>query len=649
MFIESVRLTNFQCFGPEAKPVSLDSDLTALIGGNGSGKTALCQALLRLFGITQDQRQVRVADFHVPADETTAPSTRSLTVDVVLAFPELDNVDEEDPQSVAARDSVPEFFQQMTSTNDGALKCRMALHATWTDDGSVDGTVEEERRIVHTFDDEYGDQWSALRGGDRNRIQVVYLPPSRDGVRQVASFLRGRLWRASRWSSELTDQVDTTSTDLLKMFQAEPVVTAVTSALSKRWGQLHSEAVCAVPSFQPISADARELFRHAQLLFEPTTTGRANPASELSDGQRSLLHLALTAATLDIETEVAAGNRTDEFQLATSTLPTLTIFVVEEPENHLAPFFLSRVVGQLLELSAGPRVQAILSSHSAGALSRVQPHHVRYLRRSSSGCSDVRTIDLPDSQTEAAKYIREAVRAHPELYFARHVVLCEGDSEEIVIPILAQAQGLPIDRSFVAIVPLGGRHTNHFWRLMNSLDIPHATLLDLDWGRKGGGAGRIRTTCEQLQANGIDPFDGIDGYTQLEDIADTMDVDELQRWLTHLRRWHIYFSAPLDLDMLLLEAFSTSYTTNLDQGARGPDFTTDAAPAVLGDHRPTVERWTTTKSKKLLNWYRYLFTNRSKPATHLRAFAQMSDVELAHPPEVLDVLISDVKAAITPS
>jgi putative ATP-dependent endonuclease of OLD family len=200
MHIESVVLTNFRCFGPQPTRIDMDPTLTALIGGNGAGKTAICQALMRMFSVTQEQRRVRPDDFHVPSGEKDAPATRSLAVEVVLAFPELDAANEDDPESLRASDSVPEFFHQMASTVGGELKCRFRLEATWTDDGSVDGNVDEERRVIHTFDEDYGEQWSVLRAGDRNRVQMIYLPASRDGARQIATFLRGRLWRASRWS-----------------------------------------------------------------------------------------------------------------------------------------------------------------------------------------------------------------------------------------------------------------------------------------------------------------------------------------------------------------------------------------------------------------------------------------------------------------
>ena len=90
----------------------------------------------------------------------------------------------------------------------------------------------------------------------------------------------------------------------------------------------------------------------------------------------------------------------------------------------------------------------------------------------------------------------------PELYFARFVILVEGDSERVVLPRLAEAEGIILDPSFVAVVPLGGRHVQHFWRLLNGLAIPHATLLDLDLGRSGGGFGRVKTTIGHLIEEG---------------------------------------------------------------------------------------------------------------------------------------------------
>lgn len=642
MFLESLTLSNFQCFGPQKTTIRFDQQLTALIGQNAAGKTAVCQALLRLFSVVGDQRQIRVNDFHVPDDEEEAPERRTLTIDVVFAFPELDE-DEADTSSV------PEFFAQMSADDGGRLKLRIVLEAAWSPEGSVDGTIEDERRVVHTFEDDYGDHCVELRSSDRNRIQMVYVPATRNGVRQVSDFLRGRVWRASKWSEGFRNHVGDAADELSKKFRAESVVECVTEAISSRWQGLHRLTSEQNPYFEPINKDVSVLITNAEMLFEPSPAGRVRSARELSDGQQSLLHIALTAATLDLESSIAAGNHDDRFDVTDSTLPSLTLLAIEEPENNLAPFFLSRVVGQLLDVTSSGRAQALISSHSTSVLARIRPERVRHLRiDEASKSTRVQEITLPDDSTEAGKYIREAVRAHPELYFARFVVLGEGDSEELVIPMLAAARGMYIDQSFVAVIPLGGRHTNHFWRLLKQLEIPHATLLDLDWGRAGGGEGRIKDACTRLQALGIDPFDGIDGFTSTDDIQD-LDTAQIVAWLDHLEKWDIYFSAPLDLDMALLTKFKSAYTENLDEGAKGPSDKGDPRDAVLGDPdvRPAVNGWATPEEMDNLRWYRYLFLTHSKPSTHLRALSHVPETELANAPNRIGRLLDRIGTAVS--
>jgi len=648
MFLERLTLANFQCFGPVPTTIRFDSRLTAMLGANAAGKTAACQALLRLFSVVNEQRQLRVEDFHVPNDEEEAPETRALRIEAVFAFPEL----EEDGADAAA--TVPEFFAQMTADDGGKLKLRIVLEATWLAEGPINGTIDGSLRVVHTFDDDYGKQWVELRAPDRNRIQMVYVPATRDGARQVNGFLRGRLWRAGQWSEPFREHVAGAADELSEKFKIETVVDTVTKAISTRWQELHHVAVDQNPTFEPINRDVSVLVTNAEMRFEPSPTGRTRPASELSDGQQSLLYIALTAAALDVEGEIAAGKHDDTFDITVTALPSLTLLALEEPENNLAPFFLSRVVQQLLDVTEPGRAQAIMSSHSASVLSRVSPQQVRHFRLDETARTTcVSEICLPDNSTEAGKYIREAVRAHPELYFARFVVLGEGDSEAIVLPKLAAARNLHIDQSFVAVVSLGGRHTNHFWRLLDQLQIPHATLLDLDWGRVGGGEGRIRDACARLVEIGKDPLndtEDIGDYMSTDDIKD-LTVDQLTSWLSHLEKWNIFFCTPLDLDMLLLVRFKSAYTEHLDKGLLGPSSKGDPRDAVLGEQgvRPDVAHWDSDEAEEILRWYRYLFLTHSKPSTHLSALSHVDPADLTVLPARLERLLDRIGEAVTPT
>ncbi|CAM4172541.1 AAA family ATPase [Kibdelosporangium persicum] len=428
-------------------------------------------------------------------------------------------------------------------------------------------------------------------------------------------------------------------------------MSVVQTALTARWQQLHDAETDARPRLRLLDSDLTQLLRTAELMFEPSHTGHARPARLLSDGQRSLLHLALTAAALDIENEVAIGRHASTFDVGSARLPSLTLLAVEEPENSLSPFFLSRIVGQLQQLCAGNRAQAIISSHSASVMPRIAPESVRYFRFApDDGTAFVRPISLPADNTEAGKYVREAVRAHPELYFAKFVILGEGDTEQLVIPRIAQAQGITLDPSFIAMVPLGGRHTNHFWRLLSDLEIPYATLLDLDYGRAGGGPGRLRDACKRLAEAGVDVFAGLDGFGTVDELTDELTTDQMTNVMASLRQFGVFFTAPLDLDYTMLRTYSNAYTA-LDKGERGPR-NSDPTDAVLGAAHTPKLYWTPEDPAKRderleeLQWYRYLFLSRSKPSTHLRALSRLTDDQLKEGPLVINALIKFIRARL---
>ena len=277
-----------------------------------------------------------------------------------------------------------------------------------------------------------------------------------------------------------------------------------------------------------------------------------------------------------------------------------------------------------------------MTSHSPAVLSRVNPREVRYCRCDhKTRVSTVKKIKIPVGTDEAAKFVRGAMLAYPELYFARFVLLVEGDSERIVLPALAEALDLLIDPAFVAIVPLGGRHVQHFWRLLTHLGIPHATLLDLDLGRDGGGFGRVKTAIEKLIDVNVpkEILLKIDTGT-LSDAAfakmHTWGQDHLEGWVDSLKPHGVYFSAPLDLDLAMLGAFPEAYEAIIPDGG-GPRMTVDkAAEVVLGTAGPGLKAYTSPNDSypELFPAYRYHFLTNSKPATHLAALTHIKKKDL---------------------
>ncbi|GJE19504.1 ATP-dependent nuclease [Methylobacterium marchantiae] len=654
MKLERLTIQNFRCFGPEPSLIKFHEGVTAFVGNNGSGKTAIFAALGRLFGVSTAQRSVVRSDFHAPPDLDEVASGAKLVIDCVLGFPHLGEGEDDA--------AVPEVFSHMGVSGPGEpLRVRIRLEATWTDDTTPGGVVEEDIRWISSFDNEY--DWARCRrvaALERSLIQLVYVPANRNAFDQVTSLLKGRLWRAARWSGGMSEAASATAGELQARFDAEAPSRFIIERLERRWNQVHRGDSAARPVLRLVENRLEDLVRQAEFVFLPDASGQARHLHDLSDGQRSLFHIALTAATLEMERDAFVGEPTEgAFDQERLRRTYLTLLVIEEPENSLSPFFLSRIMTQAREIGAMDGAQVVVSSHSPSILARVEPEEVRYARLNPrTGISHIRELNLPDQQSEASKFVRLAVKAYPELYFARYVVLAEGESEAIILPRLAEAMGVPLDKSFVPVVPLGGRFVTHFWRLLESLQIPYATLLDLDLGRQHGGGKAIEKIVQELGAVGrslegtwevvIGDID-LDRIDEIDD-ARLLDDGDDNDWLTALREKDVYFSFPIDIDFAMIQAFPDVYMRT-PEGKRGPR----NGPGALTEKKATTLK--TNGDVALYDedetydnafvWYPYLFLGASKPGAHLAALGLMDEETLrTGAPEVLVSLVEAIRAGL---
>ncbi|MES0058370.1 AAA family ATPase [Mesorhizobium sp. M0041] len=660
MKITEIRLWGFQCFGmadgsamdsANPKPVSmqLDKEISALIGRNGSGKSALLTALVRMFGETREERTVQLSDFFVPPGETLeSVASRNLFIEVVIEFPELA------AGKKGADETVPANFKHMSVGGPGETPfARIRLEATWQATGTLDGSIEDDIYWLITSDPvPFGETVDPaikrrMSAGERANIAVRYIPASRDVTALTKLTVRslGRnLMSAVQWSNE--KDIRSLIAEAGKKLDAEAAFARVNDAINKCWVDLNAADTATTAKLAVLPPDFQQIVRAASIVLSPAATGRDLGIEHLSDGQRSLFHFALVKGLLDLklglEREVKDGE-TPPFSSLFMRAPALTVFCFEEPENHLAPYFLSRLLTQLKKLSDTQRVQALVTSHSPSIVGRLNAEAIRHLRMDpKTGVSLASKLDLPSDKDEAGKFVREAVHAHPEIYFARHAIFGEGASEQIVLPRLAEALGTPIDRSFVAIVPIEGRYIQHFWRLVTQLGIPSSTLMDLDLGRSSGDLAQFKAAAEAILAY-IPPADP----TLLANLNTTAahtraagwnaagwTWPKIDSWAKFFEQFGVFFSSPLDLDLAMLEAFPDAYK-KLPPGAHGPQNPDDAARQkesaeyVLGKDGFGVTAYDGADFS-LFPWYSYLFLGRrGKPAVHLSALANISDTDLA--------------------
>ena len=479
-----------------------------------------------------------------------------------------------------------------------------------------------------------------------------------------------RLINAVEWSEQMSSTVDEVAESIGNQFQEEIGVQTITSSLSRNWKTLFSGGYFEQLKIQPVMNGIEDVLKHIDTVFMPTPVTQPLPTERLSDGMKSLFYLSLVKSAFDIEDEIINSGE-NELSISVEALdpPNLTIILIEEPENHLSPQYLGRIVKLCEDISENDRAQVVLTTHAPSLLNRVEPENIRYFRLHDNKNTVVKPILLPSEDeddgdnVDTFTYVKEAVKAYPEIYFAKVVILGEGDSEEIVIPKIAQVNGIELDTSLITFAPLGGRYVNHFWKLLDELSIPHVTLLDYDHRRGGGGWGRIKYALKQLVSVGKDKNKlliiktGVLSDKELEKMHTWgEDKDNEIAWMNRLKEYNVYFSYPYDLDWLMLNEFYEDYKTFVPKKG-GPKLPKDDDP----EYNDKVRAAIASVLKKEVSdieiddfddhdkyfWDRYLFLGRGKPLSHNYVLSKLEDGKLRdNSPEILDELIETVRGLL---
>lgn len=676
MRLTKIKLSNYRCFGPDEQTIYIDN-LTTFIGNNSAGKTAALSALNCMFSENSNDRLLYRSDFHLPKEKKPEEmESQVLYIETVFQFDEL-KLEGED-----GKYSIPHFFQHLVVGESGEIPyLRIRLSATWEKNNTLEGSIDSQICYIICPESEeiLEDHYVRAQRRDLDKIRVLYVPAVRDPSKQlknVSGSMMYQIMSSINWSDETKGRIKEKVQELNTQLGQERGVSMFGASIAKQWKEYDSDRRYSTASLRFSGTDIETSIRRTEVVFEPTVTGKEYTIEQMGDGLRSLFYISLVDSVLDVEEQMRQEIELDpENASFNRNPPILTIVALEEPENHIAPHLLGKLVGNLQSIARKSHAQAIITSHSPAILKRIEPENLRHFRLTvDSAVSKVRGITLPSEETAAEqyKYIKEAVRAYPELYFAKLVILGEGESEELILPRFWEATHETVDLSGISIVPLGGRHVNHFWRLLHDLQIPYITLLDLDRERDGGGWGRIKYALTQLLQVGTKREHLLDTTTgpMSDDVLEGMHswnvsaIETMQAWLNRLEEYNVFFSAPLDIDFLMLEHMGDQYKKTIGK-REGPRITHNEKQVHVQDIEATDQHYPeyderietsiqqtlkehggsgetyTDDQKKLMIWYSYFFLNRGKPASHIAALSTMDREQLkdAMPP-VLSRLIT---------
>lgn len=677
MRLIKIKLYNFRCFGGKEHVIEINN-LTTFIGSNSTGKTAALTALNCMFSEFTNDRNIKRSDFYFPKNIVPETMTeQKMYIEAVFEFNKL----QEGEESI----SIPYFFEHVIVDNpNGTPYIRIRLDATWEKSNTIEGAIDSQIRYITCPESQAikDKDYVIAQRRDLNKIRVIYVPAVRDPSKQLKNTSGAMLYQvinSINWKDERRNSIKSKIKELNSEFEAEDGVKILNDSLDKSWKNYDTHEKYKNVSLKLNSADIETSIRRADILFSPTETGRDYTIDQMSDGLKSLFYISLIDSILNIENTIKKEQDDNLENISfNKNLPVLTIMAVEEPENHIAPHLLGRLINNLNNIAIKNNAQTIITSHSSSIIKRIDPSQVRYFRTDNNGCTNICNITLPDEEDEQYKYVKEAVKAYPELYFAKLVILGEGDSEELILSKLWEKYNGNIDLSEISIVPLGGKHVNHFWRLLNNLKIPYITLLDLDQERFSGGWGRIHYALSQLLENDIDKNELFKTHTEVMTYENfdmmpqrnNSEIENMGAWIKHLEDYNVYFSNPLDIDFLMLEKYENFYK-NILENNEGPEIkigehykkikdlkeeeksSSEFQDRISKDIRNALKEkggngeTYSEAQKELMIWYNYFFLNRGKPITHMLMLSSISDEDLkASVPDVFTRMFDRAKSML---
>ncbi|GIW63609.1 MAG: hypothetical protein KatS3mg091_411 [Patescibacteria group bacterium] len=468
MYLKKLKIWNFRSIGSKENnepglEIEFDPNLNLIIGANDSGKTAIIDAIRYCLGTqTYDPIRIEVEDFY--QNPQTKERAQELKIECVLTG-----------LSDAEGGQFLEWIDIKRDDNNNNIIKELKVWFT---------AINKNNRIITNLRAGIDNEGQYIDGEVRALLRVIYLKPLRDAENELSPGYRSRLYQILK-SHPIFEKKDVNEKHPLEKYfeQASKLVLdffekdtlSQNESLQIEGNELGGYEI--KNKFQDQTSEFLEKNddRKPEIKITPTELNAILRKLELTleenkSGLGTLNLLYIAAELIHLRRENYLG---------------LRLALIEEMEAHLHPQAQLRVLKSLLSEN-NSKIQYIFTSHSTLLGSSIPLKHIKLCINSEN--SEVYSLSpdstaLNESDYQFLERFLDATKAN--LFFAKGVIIVEGDAENIIIPALAEILNRPLHKYGVSIVNVGSkallRYVNIFKRRDgSSLPIKVAVVTDLD-------------------------------------------------------------------------------------------------------------------------------------------------------------------------
>lgn len=437
MYLQRVAAENFRIF--DRFEVELNKTLNLIVGENNSGKTALVDAIrYTLSSRTGEWLRILESDFrHGKAKFSIQLRFADLSSQQAAAF--LEHLTFED----VAGERLPFLYINLVAelTDQlvkGTRKIRSDLRSGATGEGP---SIEREARdyLSATYLRPLRDAEAELSGGRGSRLaQVLHAAESFRNTAHVDNLLAAviRANVAILANPGIADSLTRIGSQLKGLDFANaplnPIIEIVGGIDLATLGEVERKQML------------RAVLERLQLLIDQNERMQGL-------GYSNLLFMATELLLLEQEQ--------DDFPM----------LLIEEPEAHLHPQLQMKFLKAIREDFGGPgkpALQSILTTHSPNLASKADLQSLILMSGGRAFALRKGLTELEDDDYVFLEKFLDVTKAN--LFFAKAVIIVEGDGENILLPTIAKLLGKPFEDYGVSVVNVGStafaRYANIFRR-----------------------------------------------------------------------------------------------------------------------------------------------------------------------------------------